>query len=69
MKLVEPKIQVIYPTMKEGSSLIWNDTDYSPMERRSQDSMYAFSLATLPEEMQLDEKGRGTKRARAEDFL
>jgi len=59
----------MYPPMKDGSSLIWSDTSYSATERRSQDPKYAFSFAAPPEEVPVDEKSRGTKRARAEDFL
>ncbi|KAF8338934.1 uncharacterized protein EI90DRAFT_3144199 [Cantharellus anzutake] len=69
VKLTQPQIKISYPPMKEGSSLVWDDANYSPMERRSQNPKYGFEQTRLPEEAPLDGGIRGTKRARAEDFL
>ncbi|KAF9516871.1 hypothetical protein BS47DRAFT_612675 [Hydnum rufescens UP504] len=78
--LIAPILEQENPPIKSGTILIWEEANHLPAEKRAQDLKYAYSDVPLPVE-QSDEaaeivgdaapatQARGTKRARAEDFL
>jgi len=75
---VAPNPPQTNPPLKAGTVLIWQDANYSPNEKRAQDPKYQYIPQPGDEQFgpgsgaDAGVKGdgpRGTKRARAEDFL
>ncbi|KAF8524041.1 hypothetical protein JB92DRAFT_2882581 [Gautieria morchelliformis] len=58
------------PALKAGTVLVWQEPNYSPVEKRAQHPKYRYVPQPDDEPMAAKADGpRGTKRARAEDFL
>ncbi|RDX49813.1 hypothetical protein K466DRAFT_658676 [Polyporus arcularius HHB13444] len=63
----------VNPPFKKGTALKWGDPNFNPEERRSRDPKYYFPPSAASSEGPVPnvsaQEMRGTKRARAEDFL
>ncbi|KIJ31582.1 hypothetical protein M422DRAFT_266722 [Sphaerobolus stellatus SS14] len=67
------------PPLKAGTVLVWQDANYSPIEKRALEDKYRFNIAqasqpppvhvSTGDDSPSKDGPRGTKRARAEDFM
>ncbi|KAI0672638.1 hypothetical protein C8Q78DRAFT_669625 [Trametes maxima] len=73
LALPNESLAQVNPPFKKGTSLKWEDANFSPEEKRSRNPKYYFPVsnekADGPVPNVSAEEMRGKKRARAEDFL